>query len=72
MARLQVRDRYTREFEIHESALPFWPGVEVLERIPDIDDEPADAEPVEPAPEESGTPTPTRKAAVRPAREVKE
>ncbi|MEV4246963.1 hypothetical protein AB0J63_26565 [Streptosporangium canum] len=63
MARLLVRDRTMREFEIHESALPFWQDrVEVLDRIPDLDDEPAES-----PPEESGT-TKNRKAS-RPVQE---
>lgn len=66
MARLLVRDRTTREFEIHETALPFWKDhVEVLKRIPEFGD------PVDSPPEESGTPQPS-KAAARPAREAKE
>lgn len=66
MARLLVRDRYTREFEIHESALPFWEGkVEVLGRIPDLGEAP---EMVAESPsEESGT-TKNRKAS-RPVQE---
>ena len=69
MARLKVRDRALHEFQIDETALPFWAGrVEVLERIPDIGEEP---QPVEPPSEESGDPKPS-KAAARPAREVKE
>jgi hypothetical protein len=69
MARLLVRDRAMHEHVIDESALPFWEGrVEVLKRIPDVDDEP---ETVESQPEESGDPKPS-KAAARPAREVKE
>lgn len=74
MARLLVRDAATREFEIHESALPFWQArVEVIERIPDIGDEPAQAEPADPAPVESGgNPKPTRKAASRPAQDQEE
>lgn len=71
MARLLVRDRALHEFEIDETALPFWEGrVEVLERIPDIGDEPdVAAEPVlaESPPDESGT-TKNRKAS-RPVQE---
>ena len=64
MARLLVRDRYTREFEIHETALPFWQDVEVLGRIPDIGDEPN--EPAESTPEPG---TPKNRKASRPAQE---
>lgn len=72
MARLLVRDRAMHEFQIDESALPFWEGrVEVLDRIPDIGEEPAEPELAESLPEESGDPKPS-KAAARPAREVKE
>lgn len=49
MGRLLVRGRDTREFEIHESALPFWQGlVEVISEIPEPGDqpEPAPAGPV--------------------------
>ncbi|MFI6594997.1 hypothetical protein ACIBHX_02045 [Nonomuraea sp. NPDC050536] len=69
MARLKVRDRACREFEIDETALPFWKHlVEVVEHIPDPGEEP---ELAESQPEESGD-TKTSKAAARPAREVKE
>lgn len=68
MARLKVRDRAQREFEIDETALPFWEQlVEVLDRIPDPGDEPEvhDAEAVGLQSEESGesaTPPITLKA----------
>ncbi|WP_214322088.1 hypothetical protein [Nonomuraea sediminis] len=66
MARLLVRDRTLREFEIDESALPFWQHlVEVLNRIPEPGDDPAEQ------PEESGAPKPVR-AAKRPAQDEKE
>lgn len=72
MARLKVRDRAMHEFQIDESALPFWEGrVEVLDRIPDIGEEPAEPELAESPPDESGEPKP-RKAAVRPARDKEE
>jgi hypothetical protein len=57
MARLLVRDRAMHEFQIDESALPFWETrVEVLDRIPDIGEEPAEPELAESPPEESGDP----------------
>lgn len=68
MARLLVRDRYTREFEIDESALPFWQDVEVLGRIPDVGDEP---ELTQSPPEESGA-TKHSKAASRSAQNKEE
>lgn len=59
MARLLVRDRTLREFEIDESALPFWEGrVEVLDRIPELGEEPEIAET---QPEESGDPKTSKK-----------
>lgn len=66
MGRYLVRDPATREIEIDESALPFWQdreGYTVIGPVP----EPA-AEPAQP--EETGTPTPARKAASRPAQNV--
>ncbi len=52
MARLLVRDKTTREFEIEESALPFWAErVEVVDRIPEIGEETPAVQVVEPATE---------------------
>lgn len=83
MARLLVRDHTTREFEIDESALPFWEhreGYTIVGPASAVDDKPAtdgapsgSAQPVpgETAPpEESGTPATPRKAASRPAQNI--
>jgi hypothetical protein len=68
MARVKVRDQYQAEHWIDEAQLAFepWRSYEVLERE---GDQPA----VEtPEPEDAGTPKTTRKAASRPASDVKE
>lgn len=67
MARIKVRDQYAAEHWIDEGQLAYepWRSYEVLARE---DDEPTEAAV---PPEETGTPK-TRKAASRPASEVKE
>lgn len=72
MGRYLVQDQSTRVHEIDESALPFWdhPGYTVIGPAPEPGSAPtADSDPADPPapPEESGTSTTARKAAVRPA-----
>lgn len=66
MANVKVRDQYQAEHWIDEAQLAYepWRSYEVLERE---GDEPEAAEP-----EDTGTTKSTRKAAPRPASEVKE
>lgn len=52
MGRIRVRDVYTREFEVDESAMPFWEGrVEILGPVEEPGVEPpSEVPPSEPAP----------------------
>jgi len=65
MGRYVVRDPATREFEIDESALPFWKhreGYTIVDPVSTADEKPVAGAPAEPAagepapPEESGNP----------------